>query len=161
GLHGADRGEVIVGEDGVELDAGGDRLLDRVPAAVEGEITLDDEAVVQMDAELVIDGPEAVQAFLSAAEVFDPGDYQWSGAPEADEVPGDQLAAVVVGGCHRRKLRLMPTVVDEDHRQAAFVQLGNVVEGVLRFDDQQAVKGFRGDVGGGLPHRLLAAVASE
>src|SRR6185369_11270171 len=91
GLHGADRGEVIVGEDGVELDAGGDRLLDRVPAAVEGEITLDDEAFVQMDAELVIDGAEAVQAFLSAAEVFDPGDYQWSGAPETDEVPGDQL----------------------------------------------------------------------
>ena len=56
---------------------------------------------------------------------------------------------------------LVVAVVDQHHRQAAGVQGGDVVEGALRLDDQQAVERLGGDLGAELAHRLVAAVAGE
>jgi len=76
-------------------------------------------------------------------------------------VAGGRRASGTVGGGDRGEERLVAPVVDEDDRQSGGVQFGDVVEGSLGLDHQQAVEGLRRDLLGEPAQRLLTPVAGE
>jgi hypothetical protein len=97
-------------------------------------------------------GPDAVAS----------GDDERVEAADPEQMPGGGPGSGVVGGAHARDLAgLVVAVVDEYDRQATGVQGGDVLQGSLGLDHQQAVEGLGGDLGAELPHRLVAAVAGE
>ena len=144
-------------------DAGGEQPLDRRPAALEGEVALDDQGRVERRPGV---GVRRRRSRSSRSWVqpkrLRPGDHQRTAPAESSRCAPRRPRrrrgwwCATDGNAGRCPRSSMSTT-----GRPARVQVGDVVEGALRLDHQQAVERLRGDLGGELPHRLLAPVAGE
>ena len=150
----ARRADVVVREDRVELRSCGEELLHGLPTGQFGEVPMDDEVGRQ-------DRTESVQPVAYTAEVLGAREDQGSGVSGGQQMAGRGRASFVVGGHDGGELGVVTAIVDEHDRQAAAVQCGEVVEGVLGFDDDESVEGTRRHLAGEAPHGLGAPVAGE